>query len=64
MYLLWSTKLSGWFTKSGTYSSDREQAREFSHAEMLRFCRAQLNNGLSEFGMLPVSIDVLEEVIG
>lgn len=63
MYLLWSTKLSGWFTASGTYSSDRADAKFFDHTAMLQACRRQMNNGMSEFGFLPVSLDTLLEVV-
>lgn len=64
MYLLWSTKLHGWFTASGTYSSERKDAKFFDHTAMLQICRRQMNNGLDEFGMLPISLDILNEVVG
>lgn len=62
-YILWSGRLSGWLTAGGTYSSNRSEAKIFTRDEAIDYCRAQYRTGLSEFGLLPVALSDLGEIM-
>lgn len=63
-YYLWSTRLSGWFTAGGTYTSDPKQAKIYTHAEAIKQARIHYRNGMSEYGLLPISIEDLDVIAG
>jgi len=57
MYLLWSGKLQGWFTSTGTYSTDQEEARQFTRDEALAMAtRHKVQGG---YTLLPVRLEDL-----
>lgn len=61
-YILWSGRLQGWYTRGGVYSSTRSEAAVLDHAEAVALCKRHYKNGFSEFGLIPVSVDILEEI--
>ena len=63
-FYLWSAKLSGWYTEGGSYVSDRKKATLVSKSQMIKICRVHMNNGFNEFGLLPVSEDILATLKG
>lgn len=63
-FYLWSAKLGGWYSDSGTYHSDRRKATLVSRKKMLDMCRVHMNNGFNEFGLLPVSEEILTTIKG
>lgn len=62
MYILYSTRGRGWLTKSSTYTSDRTQAKQFTKEEMLDICVVHYQNGMTEFGLLPISMSDLSSI--
>lgn len=60
MYILWNSRLGGWFTYAGNYSSDRKLAKVFERADALSIATKHKNNGFSEYGLLPIAIADLE----
>lgn len=52
MYYLYSGRNQGWLTRSGTYSSDPAEARNFERADALAMCRRHKNQG--GYQLLPV----------
>lgn len=63
LYIMWSGRMQGWFSTTAQYTSDREQAKKFTHDEAIRQARRLYKDGMSEFGMIPVSLKILNEVI-
>lgn len=63
LYLLWHTRNGGWLTASATYSSNRSDAKQFPESEAMRYAKAQYRNGMSEFGVIPISLSLLEEIM-
>jgi len=61
-YYLWSTRLSGWATNAGTYTSDRHSAVLLSHADAIERCKVHRGMG-GEFGLVPVSETMLREIL-
>lgn len=59
IYYIASLKLSGWFSKSGQYTTDVKEAKEFDRIEALIFCQKQKNGGNS---VIPVRKEDLEEL--
>lgn len=55
-YLLWSGRLNGWLSNAGTYVSGANDAREFSHAEAIEYCKRHYNTGAVLYGLLPVAV--------
>lgn len=65
MYLLWSTKAGGWLANGVTATTTiRGDARQFHTTEAMRMAKGQYQNGLAEFGLLPVLITDLEIISG
>ena len=62
MYYLWSVKMNGWMTSSGVGTSNISDATKYTHAEALLMCKRHYKNGLTEFGLIPVSVDDIEEI--
>lgn len=60
MYVLWSGKMQGWFTTSGNYSNDLDQAQRFERTAALVFARKHKTQGAH--GMLPVALADLEAI--
>lgn len=60
MYILYSPKLGGWFSKSSNYTSDYREAKQFPREEALFFCLPHKSS--DGFGMIPVSLDDLEAI--
>lgn len=61
MYILYSTRLHGWLSRSSQYTSDRSQARQFPRPEALAFCRKHKDHtGLT---LVPVNLDDLAEIV-
>lgn len=60
MFVLWSTKLSGWQNKQGTYSSNIEDARQLSVDAACEACKKHYDKHGSEFGLIPVELGLLE----
>lgn len=58
-YIVWSTRMQGWWSVAGNTSSDIKQAKSFGRTAALAFCQKHMNNGLSEFGLLPICLDDL-----
>jgi hypothetical protein len=52
VYLLYSARNQGWFTKSSTYSTDISQARVFDRDEALAMRRKHYTDGAHN--MIPV----------
>lgn len=63
MYILYSIRATGWLTAGGTYTSDRTLAAQFNYDTMLRQCARHYRNGMTEFGLLPVSLTHLNEIV-
>lgn len=59
-FVLWSTKLSGWQTRQGTYASNIEDARQLPVEAACAVCKKHYDKHGSEFGLIPVEIDLLE----
>ena len=55
VYLLYSTRGSGWFTKSSTYSTDIKEAKEFNRAEALDMRRKHKTD--AGHNMIPVRLE-------
>lgn len=62
MYILWSGRMGGWLTASGTYASQMKEAKTFGREAMLIMCRRHMNNGFAEFGLIPIAVADLEEL--
>jgi len=62
IYFLYSARSSGWMTTSGIYSSEIKDAKEFSQAEALKLCKLHYKNGMSEFGLIPVSFSDIKAI--
>lgn len=58
-YLLWSPRMQGWWTNAGNVSSDIKQAKQMGRNAAIAFSMKHMNNGLSQFGFLPVALDDL-----
>lgn len=52
IYLLWSVRNQGWYTKSSTYSTDISEARIFHRDEALSMVKLHKERGAHN--MLPV----------
>jgi hypothetical protein len=61
MYILYSTRLHGWLSKSSQYTSDRSQARQFERASALEFCRKHKDH--SGITLVPINLDDLAEIV-
>lgn len=59
-YLLWSGKMQGWFTTSGTYGSDLDNAARLPRDEALAI--AKRHKTQAGHGMMPVRLEDLEAV--
>lgn len=59
-FVLWSTKLQGWQTRQGTYSSDVEDARVYAAPDACAACAKHYNRHGAEFGLIPVERELLE----
>lgn len=60
MYILWSPRLQGWFTRSHTYSSDQAEAKQLTRDEALALARKHKNQG--GYNLLPVRLEDLEAI--
>ena len=60
MYYLYSIKMGGWISRTATYTSDIADAGTFSHDEAMR--RAKRTKSESAFGVIPVPIEIIEEL--
>jgi len=60
MFYLYSTRNTGWLTRSSTYSTDRTEAARFTEDEALAMCARQKTQG--GYQLLPVSIELLERI--
>ena len=59
-YYLYSGRMQGWFTNSGTYSSDFAEARKYSRVEAIAMCKRHKSQG--GYQLLPISADDMEAV--
>jgi hypothetical protein len=57
IYLLYSPRGLGWFTRSSTYSTDVKEARQFNRDEALAMVRKHKDQGAHN--MLPVRLEDL-----
>lgn len=62
LYVIWSTPLHGWVTRTATYSSDLEDAKRFSRDEAIKACQGHLDRQSRGFGWIPVYVNDLEAV--
>lgn len=64
MYAIYSVKAGGWFTNSGTYSSEFADAKRLSREDAIAACAVHVSrNGPNiNFGWLPVYVNDLEQV--
>ena len=60
IYLLYSPRMQGWFTKMSTYSSDLKDARPFDRDEAIAMCKKQKSQG--GYNMIPVRQEDMEEI--
>lgn len=65
-YLVFSLKLQGWWSKSGTYTSTIDQARRFTRAEAIVFCQKRFTGELDADGLsaVPVAEKDVMEIMG
>lgn len=61
-YYLWSTRAQGWLSPGGHYVGNLSDARIFGEHEALDYCRIHYKNGYSEFGLVPVSLNLLQHI--
>lgn len=61
-HYVWSIKLSAWWGRGSAYTSDMKQAKPYTHAEAIEFCRKHvaLDGGLAA---VPVRIEDIEELL-
>lgn len=59
IYYIASLKLSAWLSRTGTYTTDVKEAREFDRMEALIFIKKQKNGGNV---VIPVRKQDLEEI--
>lgn len=59
-FILWSTRLNGWQTRQGTYSSNAEDAREYQVADACAACAKHYDQHGAEFGLIPVEKQLLD----
>lgn len=59
-YALWSAKLQGWMSRTGTYDSRLSEAQRYSRTDAIIFARKQ--KGDETFGLLPIALDDLEAI--
>jgi hypothetical protein len=64
MFVVWNTKLAGWLSRTGNYTSELSAARTLPWSEARELCAAQhrLQEWGGEYGLLPVSVAALREV--
>lgn len=60
MYYLYSVKMNGWITTSGTYVSELDMAATFSYAEAYRRVKSHYDGHSRQFMVVPVSTDILD----
>ena len=60
MHYLYSTKYNGWVSRSANYTSDLTDAATFDYSEATR--RARVAKSGSSFGLIPVSVEVMESL--
>lgn len=52
IYLLYSPRMQGWFTKHSTYSSDMNEAKVWDREDAIAMCKRQKTQG--GYNMIPV----------
>jgi hypothetical protein len=63
-YYLASLRLSGWMSKTGQYTSDITQAREFNHMEALTMAKRQKDGGNNVVPVEKADMDFINGVVG
>lgn len=62
-FVLWSTRLSGWQNRQGTYSSNLEDAREYDNlAVACEICAKHYDQHGAEYGLIPVERGLLDYI--
>lgn len=61
MYILWNTRVGGWFAPGGTYISDHRAAQQFSREDATLRIKRSFSKHDSSFGLIPVPVVLLED---
>lgn len=61
-FVLWSTKMSGWLSTHGTYTSELKQARRYNEPDAITLCSRHYESDDESYGMIPVSCQMLMDI--
>ena len=60
-YYLYSIKMGGWATRTGTYSSDVKDAQELGRSEAIEKAKRHLDQG--RLSLIPVQTNAISAVL-